>query len=40
VDLRVKAEGNYRVKFASRYRKAGGSVRTVKTTRNLSVVCS
>jgi hypothetical protein len=40
VDLRHQLEGNYNVRLTTRHRKANGSVRTVKTTRNLSVVCS
>jgi hypothetical protein len=40
VDLRHQPEGNYNVRLTTRHRKANGSVRTVKTTRNLSVVCS
>lgn len=40
VPLIGKAEGNYNVHLTSRYRTAHGHVRTVKTTRNLSVVCA
>jgi hypothetical protein len=40
VNLRHQPEGNYNVRLTTRHRKANGSVRTVKTTRNLSVVCS
>jgi hypothetical protein len=40
VDLRHQPEGNYNVRLTTRHRKANGSVHTVKTTRNLSVVCS
>ncbi len=40
VDLRAKPEGNYNVKLTSRYRRSNGKTKTVKTTRNLSVVCA
>ena len=39
-DLRHRAEGNYNVRISSRYRTAGGKVRTTHTVRSLSVACS
>jgi hypothetical protein len=39
-DLRNRAEGNYNVRISSRYRTAGGKVRTTHTVRSLSVACS
>jgi hypothetical protein len=39
-DLRHRAEGNYNVRISSRYRTAGGKVRTMHTVRSLSVACS
>ena len=39
-DLRNRAEGNYNVRISSRYRTAGGKVRTTQTVRSLSVACS
>lgn len=40
VNLIGQQEGNYNVRLTSRYRTAHGHVRSVKTTRNLSVVCA
>jgi hypothetical protein len=40
VDLRKRTEGNYVLRITSRYRKASGKIRTIKTTRTLSVFCS
>jgi hypothetical protein len=40
VDLNGQPEGNYNVRLTSKYRTKLGNVRTVKTTRNLSVVCA
>jgi len=37
VDLRGREPGNYNVRIVARYRKADGTVRVVRTTRNLSV---
>jgi hypothetical protein len=39
-NLTGRPEGNYNVRLTSRYRTHSGKVVTVKTTRNLSVVCS
>jgi len=39
-DLTGRPEGNYNVRLTSRYRRHSGKVVTIKTTRNLSVVCS
>jgi hypothetical protein len=39
-NLTGRPEGNYNVRLKSRYRTHSGKVVTVKTTRNLSVVCS
>ena len=39
-NLTGRPEGNYNVRLTSRYRMHSGKVVTVKTTRNLSVVCS
>jgi hypothetical protein len=39
-DLTGRPEGNYNVRLTSRYRTHSGKVVTIKTTRNLSVVCS
>jgi hypothetical protein len=39
-DLTGRPEGNYNVRLKSRYRTHSGRISTVKTTRNLSVVCS
>lgn len=39
-NLTGRPEGNYNVRLRSRYRTHSGKVVTVKTTRNLSVVCS
>jgi hypothetical protein len=39
-DLTGRPEGNYNVRLTSRYRAHSGKVVTIKTTRNLSVVCS
>lgn len=39
VDLTGQPEGNYNIRLTSRYSK-NGSVQTIKTTRNLSVVCA
>ena len=40
LDLTGKPEGNYNVRLISRYRTAGGKVRRVVSTRNLSVACA
>ncbi len=40
VDLRERTEGNYNVRITSRFRTRAGHVRTVRTTRPLSVACS
>ena len=40
VDLRERTEGNYNVRITSRFRTRAGHVRTVRTTRALSVACS
>jgi opacity protein-like surface antigen len=40
VDLRERTEGNYNVRITSRFRTKRGTVRTVRTTRALSVACS
>jgi hypothetical protein len=37
VDLRNQPAGNYNVHIRARYRRANGTVHTVRTTRNLSV---
>jgi hypothetical protein len=39
-DLRNQPEANYNVRLTSRYRAHSGKIVTVKTTRNISVVCS
>jgi hypothetical protein len=39
-NLTGRPEGNYNVRLTSRYRTLSGKVVTIKTTRNLSVVCS
>jgi hypothetical protein len=39
-NLTGRPEGNYNVRLTSRYRTHRGRIVTVKTTRNLSVVCS
>jgi hypothetical protein len=39
-NLTGRPEGNYNVRLTSRYRTHSGKVVTIKTTRNLSVVCS
>jgi hypothetical protein len=39
-NLTGRPEGNYNVRLTSRYRTHSGKVVIVKTTRNLSVVCS
>jgi hypothetical protein len=39
-DLRSRAEGNYNVRISSRYRTAGGKIRTTHMVRSLSVACS
>jgi len=40
VDLRERTEGNYNVRITSRFRTRAGHVRTVRSTRALSVACS
>jgi hypothetical protein len=40
VDLRERTEGNYNVRITSRFRTRRGNVRTVRTTRGLSVACA
>jgi hypothetical protein len=40
VDLRERREGNYNVRITSRFRTKRGHVRTVRSTRALSVACS
>jgi hypothetical protein len=40
VDLRERTEGNYNVRITSRFRTRAGHVRTVRTSRALSVACS
>jgi hypothetical protein len=40
VDLRERTEGNYNVRISSRFRTRSGHVRTVRSTRALSVACS
>ena len=39
-DLPGRPEGDYNVRVTSRYPTHSGKVVTIKTTRNLSVVCS
>jgi len=39
VDLRNRNEGNFNVRITSRHRTARGKVRTVRSTRTLSVAC-
>jgi hypothetical protein len=39
-NLTGRAEGNYNVRLTSRYRTKGGKLVTIKTARNLSVVCA
>jgi hypothetical protein len=39
-NLSGRPEGNYNVRLTSRYRRHAGQVVTIKTARNLSVVCA
>jgi hypothetical protein len=39
-DLTGRPEGNYNARLTSRYHTHSGTVVTIKTTRDLSVVCS